>query len=132
MMILARASVLVVEDDEVDVMAMRRAFVRKGLAEALQFSRDGQAALDLLRGPGLGALPGLVLLDQNMPRMTGLEFLRELRAEPRLSGIPVIMLTTSRNAAEKKEAEALGVLAYLVKEDLLSDYQGLFDLLATF
>jgi CheY-like chemotaxis protein len=129
-MLLERESVLVVEDDEIDVRTIRRVFARQGMDDRLQFSRDGQEALELLRSPGLRVVPRIVLLDQNMPRMSGLELLGKLREDPRLKDIPVVMMTTSRNTSEKSRAESLGVLAYFVKEDLMPDYRELFDLLS--
>ena len=126
-MALGKQRVLVVEDDEVDIKTIQRAFARQGMAEALQFARDGQEAWECLKETGQP--PKLMLLDQNMPRLSGLELLEKMRDEPRFKETPVIMITTSRNAVERAKAERLGVAAYFVKEDLAPDYKGLFEVL---
>lgn len=108
-------NILLVEDDEVDVMNVRRAFQKNRIANPLYVAGDGLQALEMLRA---GAIPPdrrIVLLDLNMPRMTGIEFLRELRRDPRLNGLPVIVLTTSNDERDKIEAYNLNVAGYLVK-----------------
>ena len=79
-------SILLVEDDEVDVMNVRRAFQKSNITNPLLVAGNGLEALELLRaprGPGAPHLPSLILLDLRMPKMSGIEFLRELRAEVR-------------------------------------------------
>ena len=89
---------LVVEDDEVDVKALKRAFKELHLANPVRFARDGIEALEILRGEnGQEKLekPYLVLLDLNMPRMNGIEFLDEVREDPEHHCALVFVLTTS-------------------------------------
>jgi CheY-like chemotaxis protein len=108
-------NILLVEDDQVDVMNVRRAFDRNRIANPLFVASDGVEALDMLRD---GRVPGgrrIVLLDLNMPRMNGIEFLRELRHDPALRLIPVVVLTTSNDERDKVEAYNLNVAGYLLK-----------------
>ena len=108
-------NILLVEDDEVDVMNVRRAFQKNHIANPLFVARDGVEALEQLRS---GAIPRdrrIVLLDLNMPRMNGIEFLRALRADPQLAPTPVVVLTTSNDERDKVDAYDLNVAGYLVK-----------------
>jgi CheY-like chemotaxis protein len=108
-------SILLVEDDAVDVMNVRRAFEKNGITSHLYVAANGLEALQMLRG---GQVPGerrLVLLDLNMPRMNGIEFLRELRADPDLRATPVVVLTTSTIDQDKIDAYGLNIAGYLVK-----------------
>ena len=111
--------ILLVDDDEVDVRNVRRALQRnqeRGLAAAtLHVAGDGVEALELLRGGSIPAHRRLILLDLNMPRMNGIEFLRELRAEPGLAHTPVVVLTTSDDERDKINAYNLNVAGYLLK-----------------
>src|SRR5579871_6578585 len=92
-------NILLVEDDELDVMNVQRAFRKNNIVNPLYVAGNGLEALAMLRGEdGAPEFPGerrLVLLDLNMPRMNGIEFLRALRADPALAMIPVVVLTTS-------------------------------------
>ena len=108
-------NILLVEDDQVDVMNVTRAFDRNRIANPLYVAADGIQALEMLRS---GAVPRdrrLILLDLNMPRMNGIEFLRELRADPELHGTPVVVLTTSDDERDKVKAYDLNVAGYLLK-----------------
>jgi CheY-like chemotaxis protein len=108
-------NVVLVEDDEVDVMNVRRAFERANISAPLFRAADGVEALDLLRNPSTPAARRLVLLDLNLPRMNGIEFLRELRADEELRTTPVVVLTTSDDAGDKLAAFELLVAGYLLK-----------------
>jgi CheY-like chemotaxis protein len=118
---------LLVEDDEVDVQAMRRAFMRLRLANEMVVTRDGIEALDLLRGNGRPALerPFIVLLDLNMPRMGGIEFLEVIRADAALNDAVVFVLTTSAEERDRVDAYRNHVAGYIVKQELSSG--GLLD-----
>ncbi len=108
-------NILLVEDDEVDVMNVRRAFQRNNITNPLYVAGNGEEALAMLRS---GQVPGsrrIVLLDLNMPRMNGIEFLRELRADPELARTTVVVLTTSNDERDKIEAYNLNVAGYLLK-----------------
>ena len=108
-------NILLVEDDNVDVMNVKRAFEKNRIANPLFVASNGIDALTMLRS---GNVPGerrIVLLDLNMPRMNGLEFLRELRADPGLHSTVVIVLTTSNDERDKVDAYNLNVAGYLLK-----------------
>ena len=107
--------ILLVDDDEVDVMNVQRAFARNRITNPLYVAGNGEEALVMLRN---GSIPGerrLVLLDLNMPRMNGIEFLRELRGDPALRSTSVVVLTTSNEERDKIDAYELNVAGYLVK-----------------
>ncbi|HEY3149190.1 MAG TPA: response regulator [Dongiaceae bacterium] len=108
-------NILLVEDDQVDVMNVRRAFAKNRIANPLFVAGDGLEALEMLRSERVPISRRIVLLDLNMPRMTGIEFLRELRRDPRLMHTPVVILTTSNDDRDKIEAYNLNVAGYLLK-----------------
>ena len=108
-------NILLVEDDQVDVMNVKRAFERNKIANPLFVAGDGIEGLELLRSGKIPRERRLVLLDLNMPRMNGIEFLRELRADPELHLTPVVVLTTSDDERDKINAYDLNVAGYLLK-----------------
>jgi CheY-like chemotaxis protein len=108
-------NILLVEDDQVDVMNVKRAFDKNRITNPLYVASNGIEALHMLRS---GAVPPdrrLILLDLNMPKMSGIEFLRELRADSALSLTPVVVLTTSNDERDKVDAYNLNVAGYLLK-----------------
>lgn len=113
--------ILVVDDDRIDTEMILRAFAQSQLVHDIQCVRSGIEALERLRGQGelepLGdeRLPSLILLDLNMPRMNGLELLAELKADPELRRIPVVVLTTSNDELELERCYALGAAGCIVK-----------------
>ena len=108
-------NILLVEDDEVDVMNVQRAFRKNNIANPLFVAGNGLDALALLREGKIPKTNRLVLLDLNMPKMNGIEFLRELRSDPALSMTSVVVLTTSNEDRDKIEAYRLNVAGYLLK-----------------
>lgn len=108
-------NILLVEDDQVDVMNVKRAFERNRILNPLQVASDGIQALEMLRNGEIPMSRRIILLDLNMPRMNGIEFLRELRADPELRLTPVIVLTTSNDERDRVEAYNLNVAGYLLK-----------------
>ena len=108
-------NILLVEDDQVDVMNVKRAFERNRIANPLFVAGDGIEALEMLRGGSVPQSRRLVLLDLNMPRMNGIEFLQELRRDPELQHTAVVVLTTSNDDRDKIKAYNLNVAGYLVK-----------------
>lgn len=113
-------NVLLVEDDEVDVMNVQRAFKRNSIDNPLYIAHNGLDALAMLRGDTSEAppVPGhrrLVLLDINMPKMNGLEFLQALRQDEALKSTPVVVLTTSDADQDRLEAYRLNVAGYILK-----------------
>jgi len=110
--------ILLVDDDEVDVMNVQRAFRKNNIVNPLYIAHNGLEALDLLRGTSGEKIPSerrLVLLDLNMPKMNGLEFLREVRSDAALHALTVIVLTTSDDERDKVEAYNLNVAGYILK-----------------
>lgn len=108
-------NILLVDDDEVDVMTVKRAFAKANIANQVFVATDGVAALEMLRTEGIPTARRLVLLDLNMPRMNGIEFLREIRRDPELQTLTVVVLTTSNEDRDRVEAYQLNVAGYLVK-----------------
>jgi len=108
-------NILVVDDDDVDVMNVQRAFKKGNIPNPLFVAGDGLQGLEVLRGDAFPKTNRLVLLDLNMPRMNGIEFLRELRADPELKATTVVVLTTSNDTRDKVEAYNLNVAGYLTK-----------------
>jgi CheY-like chemotaxis protein len=108
-------NILLVEDDQVDVMNVQRAFKKANITNPLFLAGNGVEALELLRGEGIPRDRRMVLLDLNMPRMNGLEFLREVRKDPELAPTPVVVLTTSNDDRDRIEAYNLNVAGYLLK-----------------
>ncbi len=111
--------ILLVEDDEVDVLTVRRALKDLDVSSPLAVAANGEEALKVLRN-GSGPRPALILLDLNMPRMSGLEFLRHARAEGCANGIPIVVLTTSREDRDVVEGFNYNVAGYMIKP---VDYQ---------
>lgn len=113
-------TILLVEDDAIDVRAIKRAFKAQNITNPLVEARDGIEALEILRGaPDRPRIthPILVLLDLNMPRMNGLEFLAEIRKDERLRELVVFVLTTSKAEEDMVEAYRLNVAGYMAKSD---------------
>lgn len=115
-------NILLVEDDDVDVMNVRRAFQRAHVSNPLHVASNGLEALDMLRGDAIPLDRRLVLLDLNMPRMNGIEFLRAVRADAELRSLPVVVLTTSNDERDKVDAFNLNVAGYLLKPVTFSDF----------
>ena len=108
-------NILLVEDDEVDVMNVKRAFARNHIMNPLFVAGNGLEALEKLRSGEVPKGRRIVLLDLNMPRMNGIEFLRELRKTPELAATTVVVLTTSNDEKDKIDAFKLNVAGYLLK-----------------
>jgi len=106
--------ILLVEDDDVDVMTMRRALKDLRVTNPLYVAGDGEAGVALLRDVAKPR-PCVILLDLNMPRMNGIEFLRLVKADQKLRSIPVIVLTTSREESDRVETFQLSVAGYMIK-----------------
>ncbi|MBS3810074.1 MAG: response regulator [Desulfobacterales bacterium] len=113
--------VLVAEDDPDDRFLIQQAFHESGISGALHFVEDGQQLLDYLfrraRHPDAASFswPACILLDLNMPRKNGRQALREIREDPELKGLQVVVLTTSASKEDKKFCYELGVSGYVTK-----------------
>lgn len=106
--------VLLVEDDSVDAMTVSRAFKDLKIANQLVIRLNGEEALDYLRGNG-NEKPCVILLDLNMPKMNGIEFLKIAKADEDMKKIPVIVLTTSKDDQDKVNSFEFSVAGYIVK-----------------
>jgi CheY-like chemotaxis protein len=108
-------NILLVDDDEVDVMTVKRAFQKANITNRLFVASNGVEALEMLRGGSIPNSRRLILLDLNMPKMNGLEFLREVRNDPQLAALTVVVLTTSNEDRDRVDAFQLNVAGYLLK-----------------
>jgi len=109
---------LLVEDNEDDILLEQEALADAKLVNLMYVVRDGVEAMALLRREGKyqnAQVPGLILLDINMPRKNGFEVLKEIKADPALMHIPVVMLTTSENEADVVKSYAKGACSYITK-----------------
>lgn len=107
--------ILLVEDDQIDQMNIKRAFERNKIMNPLYMAENGLEALEMLRDGRVPDERRLILLDLNMPKMNGIEFLKSLREDPNLSHTPVVVLTTSNDEQDKVQAYDLNVAGYLLK-----------------
>ena len=106
--------ILLVEDDAVDVMAVQRALRELHVANDLAYAGDGEEALAYLRSPE-NETPCVILLDLNMPKMNGIEFLQVLRADEALRNIRVAVVSTSPDRQDMARSFDLGAVAYVAK-----------------
>ncbi|HVG64398.1 MAG TPA: response regulator [Hyalangium sp.] len=115
-------NILLVEDDEVDVMNVQRSFKKNNISNPLYVAGNGVEALEMLRNGSVPSQNRLILLDINMPKMNGIEFLRVLRADPALRSNPVVVLTTSNDDKDRMESFQLNVAGYLLKPVTFSSF----------
>jgi CheY-like chemotaxis protein len=112
-----QVSILVVDDDEVDVESFRRTLSKLKIANPVYRARDGIEALEMLKSNNIPQ-PYIILLDINMPRMNGLEFLEHIRTDSALTSSVVFILTTSTADEDIFEAYRLHVAGYISKKDM--------------
>ena len=113
-------SIPFIEDDIVETMKMNRTINKLEVPYKIQEAKNGEQALDILNKGG--ELPDLILLDLNMPKINGLEFLRILKDDERLKYIPTIVLTTSNNRKDVLECYRIGIAGYILKPLKYEDY----------
>lgn len=119
------SGILLVEDDRVDVMTVQRALKRHAIVNPLYVARTATDALVMLRGEGGGRLdpaPALILLDLNLPRMSGIEFLKTLREDSDLRDLTVIVLTSSNEPSDRAAAFRYEVEDYIVKPHSFDEF----------
>jgi DNA-binding response OmpR family regulator len=119
-MVIEVRPILLVEDDRKDVELTLAAFSENNIGNEVIVVRDGVEALDYLhrRGTYVGRIPGhplVILLDLKLPRLNGIQVLQNLKADPQLKSVPVVMLTSSREESDVIRSYDLGVNAYVVK-----------------
>lgn len=111
-----KISFLLIEDDEVDIMNVKRAFEKNKITNPLHIARDGLEALELLkRKPKIDNFPNVILLDLRMPKMDGIEFLKNIRSDSELKKFIIIVLTTSDDDRDVLSAYNQNVAGYIVK-----------------
>lgn len=111
-------SILLVEDDEVDIMNVKRAFKKNNIENPLHIAMNGLEALELLRRDDWGPSnprPKVIISDINMPKMNGIEFIQEVRKDSSLKSLTVFVMTTSSEDSDKIDAYNLNVAGYIVK-----------------
>jgi CheY-like chemotaxis protein len=123
-----KTTILLAEDDQNDVMLIRRAFTKSHVVNPIACVENGEEAVNYLSGSGLYAdrgqhpLPFMMLLDLKLPRMSGHEVLKWLRAQQGLKRLPVVVLTSSREPADINRAYELGANSYLVKPVVFEEF----------
>ncbi len=106
-------SILLIEDDQVDALTVKRAFKELNIENNLVVVSNGEQAFDYLKSNKNN--PGYILLDLNMPRQNGIEFLKLIKKDIRLKKIPIIVLTTSTEESDLMECYNLSVAGYMIK-----------------
>jgi CheY-like chemotaxis protein len=109
-----KQTILLVEDDEIDIKSVKRSFNELRITNPLEVTRNGEEALEYLKNDK-NKQPGLILLDLRMPRMDGIEFLKVMKKEDNFRIIPVVVLTTSKEEEDKIESYNLGISGYMMK-----------------
>jgi len=107
-------SILLVEDDRIDIMLVEKAFKEINIANELVTCSNGVDALNYLK-THRSEMPGLILLDLNMPKMNGIEFLKIVKGDPEFRIIPIVVLTTSEDQQDRLESYKYSVAGYMVK-----------------
>lgn len=125
-------NILLVEDDDVDARAIKRAFAKQKIINHIVHARDGIEALSILRGEDAENqvhAPYILLVDINMPRMDGIEFVRTIRKDPKLNNSVVFILTTSRMQKDIDMAYSLNIAGYILKDRVDIDFLNLLTML---
>lgn len=128
-------NILLVEDDDVAVEAIMRSMCKYEISFPVTHAEDGKVALDILKGTHPTKIvrhPFIVLLDLNMPRMNGFEFLEALRADPKLKSAVVFVLTTSSSDTDRAKAYNENIAGYMVKDKVGPQFSKLFNLLSNY
>lgn len=112
-------TILLIEDDAIEILKFNRSLIKLREVHELIEAHNGENALDILAE---NSQIDLILLDLNMPKMNGFEFLKQLRTDPNLKYIPTVVLTTSINRSDLKQAYSIGITGYLVKPLKYEDY----------
>lgn len=113
--------ILFIEDDQVERMKLQRTVSKLQLKHNITEAKNGEEALEALKSNP--KLPDIILLDLNMPRMNGIEFLKILKADESYKYLPTIILTTSQNRADLLECYKVGIAGYIIKPLKYGDYE---------
>lgn len=115
-----KLNILFIEDDEIEVMKLTRTLNSLELKHNIQEAQDGEKALEILSQKD--RLPDLILLDLNMPKMNGIEFLKILKNDTSLKFLPTVILTTSNNRRDLLECFEIGIAGYIIKPLKYDEY----------
>ena len=118
---MAARSVLLVDDNRTDALIIREVLKSSGFELEIRTVSDGAAALECLND----FIPALILLDLNLPKISGLEVLREIRQRDPLAGVPVVIVTSSNSARDRQAAREFNAAAYFCKPDNLAEFMSL-------
>ncbi|MDQ6469861.1 response regulator [Flavobacterium sp. LHD-80] len=110
-----KPNILLIEDDELDTISVERSLKKLEIKYDLHTAYNGLEALQMLRKTDNPLIPDVILLDINMPKMNGIEFLRILRADEKLKDLKVFIMTTSSESSDRETAENLGISGYIIK-----------------
>lgn len=113
--------ILLIEDDNIEIMKLQRTVAKLELKHKITQAKNGEEALEFLNSDD--RLPDIILLDLNMPRMSGIEFLEILKKDDTLRYLPTIVLTTSENRADLLECYKIGIAGYVIKPLKYEDYE---------
>lgn len=114
-------NILLIEDDNIEIMKLQRTIAKLSLNHKIIEAKNGEEALVKLNNATV--LPDIILLDLNMPRMSGIEFLTILKADKTFKYLPTIVLTTSQNRSDLLECYKIGIAGYIIKPLKYEDYQ---------
>ncbi|WP_281233149.1 response regulator [Flavobacterium gelatinilyticum] len=110
-----KPNILLIEDDELDTISVERSLKKLEIKYVLHTAYNGLEALQMLRDTENPLVPDVILLDINMPRMNGIEFLKIIRTDDALKDLKVFIMTTSSESNDRVTAEALGISGYIIK-----------------
>lgn len=110
-----KPTILLIEDDELDVISVERSLKKLESDYVLHTAYNGIEALKILRNTNQQLIPDVILLDINMPRMNGIEFLKVIREDKKFKDLKVFIMTTSSEGNDRSEAEKLGISGYIIK-----------------
>ncbi|REG91649.1 response regulator [Flavobacterium aquicola] len=110
-----KPTILLIEDDALDIISVERSLKKLESEYELYTAFNGIEALKILRDPHIGLIPDVILLDINMPRMNGIEFLKVIREDKDFKELKVFIMTTSSEVNDRSQAEKLGISGYIIK-----------------
>tara|TARA_R110002020_G_scaffold113688_2_gene261629 strand:- start:4373 stop:4771 length:399 start_codon:yes stop_codon:yes gene_type:complete len=113
-------NILFIEDDAIETMKMNRTMAKLQIKHDITEAKNGEDALAILKSK---PLPDIILLDLNMPRMSGIEFLETLKGDPVLKYLPTVVLTTSENRTDLLQCYRIGIAGYVIKPLKYEDYE---------
>lgn len=128
---LSKVSLLLIEDDDIDVMSIKREFKRRKIANPIIRAKDGLEAFEFLTAGKINR-PFIILLDLQMPRMNGLEFLTKLRADNNYKNSVVFVFTTSQNEQDMFKSYELNIAGYFIKDEVGEGFINIVDILDSY